>query len=273
MNDANLKPDMQSGSNRSGRAVKDGKRSGDFNIYSLLWTLLLHLSVIVLLLFIYMRAPQVKAESGVPVMLGDMGNLYTDYDFIEINRLPTPTGTAIPTPSVPDAETAITQDYEETVVLEPTEEQESVADYERRAQEEAQSLMADVFGTSRTMQSTVQEQSPDDASGIPGDPRGNSAQGLTVGAGSYGSWDLSGRQIIGELSRPIYNIQEEGRVVVTITVSPEGNVIKTQINNRTNTTNLQLRKAAEEAAARTRFNMVGGVNNQTGTIIYYFKLR
>lgn len=123
------------------------------------------------LVYLY-AGPQVKAESGVPVMLGDMGNLYTDYDFIEINRLPTPTGTVIPTPSVPDAETAITQDYEETVVLEPTEEQESVADYERRAQEEAQSLMADVFGTSRTMQSTVQEQSPDDASGIPGDPRG-----------------------------------------------------------------------------------------------------
>lgn len=96
MNDANLKPDMQSGSNRSGRAVKDRKRLGDFNIYSLLWALLLHLSVIVLLLFIYMRTPQVRAESGVPVMLGDMGNLYTDYDFIEINRLPTPTGTAIP---------------------------------------------------------------------------------------------------------------------------------------------------------------------------------
>ena len=89
----------------------------------------------------------------------------------------------------------------------------------------------------------------------------------------YGTWDLGGRDMIGELPRPTYNIQEEGRVVVTITVDPEGNVTDTRINNRTNTTNLQLRNAAEEAARRTKFNAIGGKNKQTGTITYYFKLK
>ena len=32
-------------------------------------------------------------------------------------------------------------------------------------------------------------------------------------------------------------------------------------------------KAAEEAARKARFNQVDGVNNQTGTITYYFKLK
>lgn len=94
------------------------------------------------------------------------------------------------------------------------------------------------------------------------------------GAAGYGTWDLGGRDMLGELPRPAYNgIQEEGRVVVNITVNPEGSVIDTRINNRTNTTNVQLRNAAVEAARRTKFNSIGGKNNQTGTITYYFKLK
>ena len=45
------------------------------------------------------------------------------------------------------------------------------------------------------------------------------------------------------------------------------------IRNGTNTANAALRKAAEDAAKKARFNSVGGVNNQTGTITYYFKLK
>ena len=72
---------------------------------------------------------------------------------------------------------------------------------------------------------------------------------------------------------PVYNVQEEGRVVVSITVNPAGHVIATSINRLTNTVNSTLRKAAEDAAKKARFNAVDGVNNQTGTITYYFNLR
>ena len=92
--------------------------------------------------------------------------------------------------------------------------------------------------------------------------------------GTYGIWDLGSREILGSLQIPEMNkIQEEGRVVVTITVDPKGNVIDTRVNNRTNTTNLQLRNAALEAARKTKFNAIGGDNNQTGSITYYFKLK
>ena len=110
--------------------------------------------------------------------------------------------------------------------------------------------------------------------GIQGSPTGNSAEGQSSGVGGYGSWDLNGRSLgSGGLPRPIYNVQEEGRVVVTITVNPAGQVIHTSINKRTNTANAALRKAAEDAARKARFNAVSGVNNQTGTITYYFKLK
>lgn len=93
-------------------------------------------------------------------------------------------------------------------------------------------------------------------------------------AGSYGIWDLGGRDMIGGLARPdSKGILEEGRVVVTVTVDPDGNVVDTRINNRTNTTNLQLRNAAIEAARKTKFNPIKDKKNQTGTITYYFRLQ
>ena len=101
-----------------------------------------------------------------------------------------------------------------------------------------------------------------------------SSEGKAIGETGYGTWDLGGRDMVGNMPRPSYKgIQEEGRVVVTITVNPKGDVIETRINNRTNTTNMQLRNAAEEAARKTKFNAIDGKNNQTGTITYYFKLK
>ena len=103
---------------------------------------------------------------------------------------------------------------------------------------------------------------------------GGVSESKTTGEGNYGTWDMGGREIIGGLPTPsIQGIQEEGRGVVTITVNPEGNVIDTRINNRTNTTNLRLRQAAEQAAMKTKFNAVNGRDNQTGTITYYFQLK
>ena len=111
-------------------------------------------------------------------------------------------------------------------------------------------------------------------SGIEGSPTGNAAEGKSTGVGGYGTFDLNGRSLgSGGLPRPIYNVQDEGRVVVTIIVNPAGEVISTSINKRTNTVNAALRKAAEDAARKARFNSVDGVNNQTGTITYYFKLK
>ena len=259
-----------------------------FDIFSVLWTVLLHLAVIGLLFLFHLTKPVVQAESGVPVMLGNMGNLDTDYEFTEVNSMPAPAPATVPVPKAPQAEPALTQNMEETVAIESGEKEKPVkpadtprqptpeeirAEQERQAAEQAQNLMANAFGRSSSMQASSSEENNSDTQGAPGSTEGNATQGKASGVGSYGTWDLGGRDMLGELPRPAYSIQEEGRVVVTITVDPEGNVIDTRINNRTNTTNLQLRQAAEQAARRTKFNAIGGENNQTGTITYYFKLK
>lgn len=148
---------------------------------------------------------------------------------------------------------------------------EAQAERERKAAEEAaRKRVAGAFGKGAQMgnQGTTSGQ------GVQGSPTGNSSTGAASGVGGYGSFNLNGRSLgPGGLPRPTYNVQDEGKVVVTITVNPAGEVIATSINRQTNTVNTTLRRAAEEAARKARFNRVEGVGNQTGTITYHFNLK
>ncbi len=148
---------------------------------------------------------------------------------------------------------------------------EKKAAAERAAAEAAAKKIAGAFGKGTQMGN---KGTATTGSGLQGSPAGNASDGKSTGVGGYGTFDLNGRSLgEGGLPMPVYNVQDEGRVVVTITVNPAGQVISTSINKRTNTVNPALRKAAEEAARKARFNSVNGVNNQTGTITYYFKLK
>ena len=233
----------------------------------------------------------------------------TDVDILDEPQLPTEQSVPEPVPAPPVKEEMITQEDEPTVAVpkketpkpkvktekvkketpkkEPVKpkektEAEKRAEAERLAAEKkaaeeraaaaaAAKRIAGAFGKGTQMGS---KGTADSGQGLQGSPTGNAAEGQSTGVGGYGTFDLNGRSLgPGGLPRPVYNVQEEGRVVVTITVNPAGQVVHTSINKRTNTANASLRKAAEDAARKARFNAVGGVNNQTGTITYYFKLK
>lgn len=131
-------------------------------------------------------------------------------------------------------------------------------------------LVADAFGKGKTLGNRGTSTS---GTGVEGSPQGDSNTGTSTGGG-HGTFDLNGRSLgNGGLPKPVYNVKEEGKVVVTIVVNPSGIVVSTSINKRTNTVNPALRKAAEDAAKKARFNTVSGVNNQTGTITYYFNFK
>lgn len=278
-------------------------------ITGIICTVVLH-ALLLLLLFLYKLAlPELQEEGGVPVMLGDTELAQGDsdpYAMTEVDVLPQP-APATPTPSVPEPEVKqpmLTQTDEPSIqikkekpkkeqpksekrpepkvvekpVAKPVEQHEKVkteaelrAEAEKAAALAASNKIAGAFGRGTKMGS---KGNADDGSGIQGSPTGNSDAGKTSGVGGYGTFDLNGRSLgPGGLPVPVYNVQDEGRVVVTIIVNPAGQVISTSINKRTNTVNPALRKAAEEAARRARFNTVSGVNNQSGTITYYFKLK
>ena len=279
-------------------------------ITGIVGTIILHVVVLLLLLLLKLVAPEPQEEGGVPVMLGNTETAQgTDdpYSLTEVDVLPQPE-TSLPEPEVaPEPEVKqpmITQDDEPSIVVKkekpktekkktetkkpvkeekpkqpvkPVEQPKEKTEAEKRAEAERAAAQAPANKIAGAFGKGSQMGSKGNAglgTGVQGSPDGNASEGKTSGVGGYGTFDLNGRSLgAGGLPVPVYNVQDEGRVVVTIVVNPAGQVISTSINKRTNTVNPTLRKAAEEAARKARFNKVDGVNNQSGTITYYFKLK
>lgn len=271
-------------------------------LIGVLGALLVHVAFFALLILVSFVVPGPEEDAGgVPVMLGntDMASGDADPSLVDVEILPPAADPVAAPPEEVTEQDLITQDTEETVVMKPKTESkkeklkevkkpektaaakaaearklaEAKAEQERKAAAEAAGKrVAGAFGKGAQMGGN--KGSSDSGAGVEGSKDGNSSTGAKSGVGGYGTFNLGGRSIgEGGLPRPAYNVQEEGRVVVSITVNPAGQVIATSINRQTNTVNATLRKAAEDAAKKARFNSVDGMNNQTGTITYYFNLR
>lgn len=86
------------------------------------------------------------------------------------------------------------------------------------------------------------------------------------------NFNLKGRSVV-TLYKPIYNTQEEGTVVMKITVNKDGKVVTATYQQLGSTTsNYALIQAAKKAALSTRFNS-GERAFQIGTIKYTFVLQ
>ncbi len=205
----------------------------------------------------------------------------------------------IPPPAVsqPEAKTEdiVTQDMEETVSVDAEKKKEreekerrELAEKERVQREEAErkrveeeqkkkeqainNRVAGAFGIGHADGGSQGDAASGE--GNQGSPFGNSDHGENEGIGGYGSFNLNGRSIgAGGLPRPAYTIQEEGRIVVDITVDPRGNVIAAAVGRGTNIDNASMRNSAIEAAKRAKFNSITGANNQSGTITYRYSLK
>jgi TonB family protein len=78
---------------------------------------------------------------------------------------------------------------------------------------------------------------------------------------------------VGNLPRPAYNVEVEGRVVIRITVNAAGAVTGAVYEQAGSTTNHgDLVSAARTAALRARFTPDETAEVQTGTITYIFRL-
>lgn len=259
--------------------------------------LVIHALLLTLLALVYIVVPEPEEESGIPILMGEvdhaLGGERVDH-FVDVDILPQEE--LIEPVDVEEVDQElITQAEEETVAIEPKKEkkvqdkpkpvektpeelaeearireQERIAKERREAEEAARLRVAGAFGKGASMDSKdlASEKVKNAFDNVP--VGGTSASGQS----GYGTFDLGGRSIgRGGLPRPVYNVEEEGKVVVTITVNPAGNVISTSINRQTNTVNSTLRQAAEQAAKKAQFNRINGVDNQIGTITYYFNLK
>ena len=113
---------------------------------------------------------------------------------------------------------------------------------------------------------------PGDKGKETGDPNASGYYGIG-GDGSGGNYRLGNRRA---LTRPIpeYDCNEEGKVVVTISVDQSGKVISAQPGAKGTTNSAScLLSRAKEAALRTKFNADSNApSKQVGLIIYNFSL-
>jgi outer membrane biosynthesis protein TonB len=107
-----------------------------------------------------------------------------------------------------------------------------------------------------------------------GDGSGSGRQGNPAGRGNpNGSWSLTGREIVGDLVKPIYSKNVEGKVTIIIRVDASGSVYDVSVGTPTTISDTDIRLAAMSAAKKTRFNSVSGSGTAQGSITYNLKLK
>ena len=270
------------------------------DLYSLLGSVGLHLLILLVLSLTILSTVVPEEDSGVLVNFGNVDEAAGTFEPLNTGQEPMEETTP-PPPPTPAVETAkeelVTQDVEESVALAEAKkkkeeqrkkeeaikreqdriqkeklEQQRLADAQRQKELAIKNKVAGAFGAGSAAGSS--QGSGETGSGNQGSPFGNSDHGANDGVGGYGSFSLNGRSIgAGGLPRPAYTIQEEGRIVINITVDPKGNVIFAEIGKGTNIDNASMRKSALEAARRAKFNSISGSNNQSGSITYRYSLR
>jgi TonB family protein len=125
----------------------------------------------------------------------------------------------------------------------------------------------------RTEGSTASSQGASEGAGNQGSVEGGPDGADSAGGSGSSGFSLSGRYLVGNLPRPAYNADAEGRVVIRITVNAAGTVTSAVYEPNGSTTNHgELVSAARAAAAKASFT-AGEAEIQTGTITYNFRLK
>lgn len=242
------------------------------------------LLILLLLTLVYLRAEPHQKESEVLLYAGGVMLNYGDVDweggtFTPEERVPIPVESNVPVGQrTPETPSIITDETDNSAAIiaererKEREEKEEQArqerarqEAERRRQQEIDNQMSNLFGAGN---SGAGQGSGTSSAG------GNQGIG-TSGSGGYGDFDLGGRGLYpgSTLPRPAYTVQEEGIIVVEVTVDPQGRVIAAQVRARgTNITNESMRRSAIEAARKARFAVINETNNQYGSITYRYKL-
>jgi outer membrane biosynthesis protein TonB len=192
-----------------------------------------------------------------------------------------------PVPPPEQEEQIITQDSEETPVIEdvkdiePQEEviEPPVEEQEEPIEEEPEPEPEPVVNPNALYKgkSESTQTSNEGITGDPGDqgkPTGTKDTRIYDGPGGVGdgiSFSLAGRQAK-QLPKPEYRSEEQGKIIVTIWVDRFGNVTRAEPGARgTNISDLNLREMAKKAALKAKFSPDPDAPEvQKGTITYNF---
>ena len=258
------------------------KDSSKNKLYGICGTIIFHTALILILLLVTFSQPSTPEDgSGILVQIGLVDESQGDLDSFLSDAQPQEETS--PEETVDDNDIA-SQDIEETVQITPPKEKEKKPEKVKKEEQKPEApkednriknQVADAF--SKGFGNSDSHGNSTAGSGAQGSPNGNSSSGASSGSPGYGDYDLGGRGIVGSLPRPGYdNSNDEGTIVVSITVNASGRVIAASITKGSigsAASNPTLRQQAVNAAKKAIFSKSNGTGNQSGTITYYFKQR
>ena len=254
-------------------------------------TIVFHAVVLILFAILGMSYTYPPPENGMLINFG-----YDDAGSGEIEEMPTASevsetqpeeAAATPQPSDPieSNQEAISQDMVESVKVEekkkepkpqPKEEvKEPQPTEEELRQAEQKRKMEELFAKTKSAESKSQGETT--GGGNQGNPDGDKSapQGINPGKGNSGiSFSLGGRNWL-KPPKIIDNSQDEGKVVVSITVDRYGKVMNAIPGARgSTTTSTHLYRLAKEAAFNTKFNADPNAGvQQNGTMTFVFEVK
>ncbi len=263
------------------------KTKEKYKLNGIVGTILFHAVILALLIFLgFTTALPLPGEEGVEVNLGS--------DMQGIGRIQPLSSSTVekvtPPPPVEQKkqEEIVTQDIEsapvaqEKVEEEVQEETPELEEPDKQAEPEEVKKEPEINpdalykGKSKNPNKSTSE-GITGQEGDQGKPDGTIDSKEYLGKGGFGdgnNWDLEGRSP-SFLPKPASTFKENGTVVVQITVNRYGKVVKAvAIDKGSNTTNTTLRRLAEEAARKSKFNPdMSAAEFQRGTITYHFVVK
>jgi protein TonB len=251
---------------------KKNKRKG------IIGTILFHVLLIVAFLFMgltYQIPPPI--EEGISINFGYIDQGMTEDEPEDKAKTPEAVQEEIVEEQSSAEEEVVTQETEEAPIVEKTEQKKKEPEPEKEEviEEKKPEVNKKALYTGKKENEQIDEGNTNESGNqgaIDGDPNIKTHSGGGIGTDGV-AYQLGGRSPKFK-AKPIYKIQEEGKVVVIITVDRLGNVVNAIPGEKGSTTlNKYLLAKAKEAAMKTKFNpKQSAPENQQGKIVYHFSL-
>lgn len=253
----------------------------------LIGTILFHIILIALFLFYGLTHTVPIPEQGLTVNFGtsDMGSGDNQPEVTqsESDPQPDPVESVVPPVDAQPAESTpdvATQDVQDAIEVPKTKTPEEIeaekaaeAEAKKKAeQEEQRKRMEAIANKLNNPSASGGGDGPDDQPGDKGQTDGGPDGAYSGGGQGDGNYSLGGRAALTK-PKPVYNCQEEGKVVVDIKVDRNGKVVYASIGKGTTNTAECLTQKALQAAYKTKWQPKNGAPiEQRGKITYDFQI-
>ena len=227
------------------------------NIYASIGTAIFAGLLLAILLLFGMSVSKEERLEGLMVSFGDELEGFGEQSAVAESAVEMPK-------ILPDAENLLTQE-EESVNLEAEREKKKEKQKQRKYRKEELSIIEKTRKETESLKFSSSSSSCTTTSdAMSGNPIGK-------GTSDGHSWSLAGRDLLGDLERPKNSNNQEGFIVVIISVDSDGNVIEATIASQGNTIgDFASREVAKEVVRKAKFTV--WKSKAIGKIIYHFRL-